>query len=96
MLNRLAEFPLVRWAMRHPRVAAWTVRSVGMIVLLVIEVDDAVTPPQLVALMIACVLVAGACIWIVSWEDDDDTEVTETTEMRAVQATHDADKPVSS
>jgi hypothetical protein len=75
-LNRLAQLPPIRWAMRHPRLAAWIALSVGMIVLLLIEVDDAVTPPQLIALMVACVLVAGACIWIISWEDDDDTETS--------------------
>lgn len=74
MLNSLANFPLIRWAVRHPRLSAWIAVSVGFIVLLLIEVDEAVTPPQLAALMVACVLTAGACIWIVSWEDDDESE----------------------
>lgn len=94
-MQTIAKFPLVRWAMRHPRVAAWIVLSVGMIALLVIEVDDAVTPPQLIALMVACVLVAGACIWIVSWEDDDDTELTETMEVRALKAEQTPEQPHS-
>jgi hypothetical protein len=71
----LARIPLVRWAVRHPRVAAWIVLSVGMVVLLVIEARSiGLLPSQWLALVAACVLVAGACIWIVSWEDSDDTE----------------------
>lgn len=60
--------------MVHPRLAAWIVLSIGMIVLLLIEVRNVgLLPTQIAALMVACVLVAGACIWIVSWEDDDET-----------------------
>lgn len=71
-MNTLSNLPPVRWALRHPRVAAWIVLAVGMIVLLVIEARDVgLLPGQWIALMVACVLVAGACIWIVSWEDDD-------------------------
>jgi len=44
-----------------------------MIVLLVIEARDVgLLPGQWVALLTACVLVAGVCIWIVSWEDADE------------------------
>lgn len=61
--------------MVHPRVAAWVVLSVGMIVLLVIEARNVgLLPGQWVALMAACVLVAGACVWIISWEDEDEGE----------------------
>jgi hypothetical protein len=79
MLNSLMQSAPVRWALRHPRLSAWIALSIGFNVLLLIEVDEAVTPPQLIALMIACVLVAGACIWIVSWEDDDDSESPDST-----------------
>jgi hypothetical protein len=78
----LVKIPLVRWAMRHPRVAAWIVLSVGMVILLVIEARNiGLLPTQWLALVVACVLVAGACIWIVSWEDSD--EEAETTEQPA-------------
>jgi hypothetical protein len=70
-------FPPIRWASRHPRVAAWIVLSVGMVILLVIEAREVgLLPLQWVALIAACVLVAGACIWIVSWEDQDEDEET--------------------
>jgi len=69
----LLSLPPVRWASRHPRVAAWIVLSLGMVILLVIEAREVgLLPLQWVALIVACVLVAGACIWIVSWEDRDE------------------------
>lgn len=73
MLNQLLNIPLVKWAMRHPRVAAWIVLALGMVILLVIEARDVgLLPTQWLALVIATVLVAGACVWIISWEDKDD------------------------
>jgi hypothetical protein len=68
-------FPPIRWASHHPRVAAWIVLSVGMVILLLIEAREVgLLPLQWVALIAACILVAGACIWIVSWEDQDEDE----------------------
>jgi hypothetical protein len=69
-MKALAQFPLVKWALVHPRLAAWIALSVGMVVLLIIDL----LPLQWVALVTACILVAGACIWIVSWEDQDEDE----------------------
>lgn len=71
--NRFASLPGIHWAVRHPRLAAWAVLSLGMIILLVIEARDVgLLATQWLALIAACVLVAGACVWIVSWEDGDD------------------------
>ena len=66
----MQNLPLGNWACRHPRLAAWIVLSVGMVVLLVYEGRDVgLLATQWLALVIATVLVAGACIWIISWED---------------------------
>lgn len=74
-MQRLAELSIVRWARVHPRLAAWIVLSVGMIVILLIEAANVgLLPGQVIALMAACVLVAGACVWIIAWEDADDVE----------------------
>lgn len=71
--NRLERIPGVKWAAQHPRLAAWLVLSVGMVALLVIEARDVgLLPTQWAALVVACVLVAGACVWIISWEDADE------------------------
>lgn len=73
--GRLERIPGVKWALRHPRLAAWIVLAVGMVALLFIEARDVgLLPGQWLALVVACVLVAGACVWIISWEDPDETE----------------------
>jgi Na+(H+)/acetate symporter ActP len=75
--SQIENLPGVKWAMRHPRVAAWIVLSVGMVILLIIEARDVgLLATQWVALIAACVLVAGACVWIISWEDEDETPET--------------------
>lgn len=73
MLKQLSNIPLIRWMSRHPRLAAWIALSVGMVVLLLIEARDVgLLPGQWIALIVATVLVAGACVWIISWEDEDE------------------------
>jgi hypothetical protein len=73
MMNSLSNLPLIRWMGRHPRLVAWIALSVGMVVLLLIEARDiGLLPGQWLALMVATVLVAGACVWIISWEDEDE------------------------
>lgn len=69
-MNMLSKLPGVGWATRHPRLAAWLVLSVGMVTLLIIEAADVgLLPTQWLALIVATILVAGLCIWIVSWQD---------------------------
>lgn len=78
--NGIQGIPPIRWAMRHPRLAAWIVLSIGMVVLLVIEARDVgLLATQWLALIAACVLVAGACVWIISWEDEDEASADEDT-----------------
>lgn len=77
-MKQLEQFPPIRWMMVHPRLAAWIILSLGMVILLVIEARDVgLLPPQWLALIVATTLVAGACVWIISWEDkDEDTPET--------------------
>ena len=71
--------PLIDWASRHPRIAAWVVLALGMVILLVYEGRDVgLLATQWLALIITTVLVAGACIWIISWEDEAETSDEET------------------
>ncbi|MCY4063867.1 MAG: hypothetical protein OXG53_15960 [Chloroflexi bacterium] len=64
--------PAVKWVTQHPRFSAWVVLAAGMVALLVNEARNVgLLPSQWVALIVATVLVAGACIWIISWEDKD-------------------------
>lgn len=78
-MQRLTTLPGIRWAVRHPRLAAWIVLSVGMIAVLVAEARDVgLLPSQWVAMGIATVLVAGLSVWIVSWEDVTDDSASDT------------------
>ncbi len=74
-MQNLQDNPLVKWAATHPRITAWVVLSVGMVALLAIEARNVgLLVTQWIALIIACVLVAGLSIWIISWEDEDEDE----------------------
>jgi hypothetical protein len=65
--------PLVRLVEAHPRLSAWAVLAIGMVILLVIEGRDVgLLPGQWATLIVATVLVAGLSIWIISWEEDED------------------------
>ncbi|GAB1422487.1 hypothetical protein MASR2M15_27210 [Anaerolineales bacterium] len=65
----------MNWIKTHPRISAWLLLSVGMVALLVYEARDVgLLPGQWIALTVATILVAGACIWIISWEDATDAE----------------------
>ncbi len=60
---------IVDWARRHPQLLAWAVLAAGMVAILVWEARDVgLLPGQWVALIVATVLVAGACVWIIGWE----------------------------
>ncbi len=82
MVERLKKQPalgaLIRLVETWPRLSAWIVLSVGCIVLLVYEARDVgLTAGNWIALIVATVLVAGLCIWIVSWEDEDESETSD-------------------
>ena len=86
----MQNIPGMNWISTHPRLAAWFALSVGMVVLLIIEARDVgLLATQWIALILATVLVAGACIWIISWEDDDPTQETDANEPEVTPATDD-------
>ena len=69
----MEDFAPIKWSLTHPRIAAWIALSAGMVALLVIEARDVgLTAGNWIALIVATILVAGLCIWIVSWEDIDE------------------------
>lgn len=60
---------------RHPRLTAWFVLAVGMVIILVISARDVgLLPRQWAALIVAIIGVAGLCVWIIGWEDRDEEE----------------------
>ena len=68
----MENIPGMKWVLSHPRITAWVALAAGMVGLLVYEARNVgLLPSQWVAIIIATILVAGACIWIISWEDKD-------------------------
>lgn len=64
-MTRVKEF-----ASKHPRIASWVVLAIGMVIILVWSAKDVgLLPSQMAALVIATILLAGLCVWIISWED---------------------------
>ena len=81
----MQNFPPIKWAIVHPRVAAWIVLSVCMVVLLVIEAREVgLLFTQWIALIAATVGVAGLCVWIISWEDNSPDDARSTDEIEAI------------
>ena len=61
------------WIKSHPNLTAWIALAVGMVAILVWEARDVgLEGMQWFWLILVTVLVAGACIWIISWGDDEE------------------------
>ena len=64
-----------KWASEHPRLSAWAVLAVGMVIILIWSAKDVgLLVGQWVALIVATILLAGLCVWIIGWEDQEETE----------------------
>ncbi len=56
----------------HPTRLSWAVLAVGMVAIVVLAARSVgFTPGQWLAVIVATILLAGLCVWIISWEDDD-------------------------
>lgn len=71
-----------KFAVNHPQITSWIVLAIGMVILLVWSARDVgFTTSQWAALIVTTILLAGACVWIIGWEDDEcDEEEAGTTE----------------
>ena len=66
---------LKTWILKPPNISAWIVLAAGMVILLVYEARNVgLQGSQWFWLITVTILVAGACIWIISWGDDDEEE----------------------
>ncbi len=64
---------LKSFAGRHPRITAWIALAVGMVIILLWSAKDVgLLPTQLAWLVVATILLAGLCVWIIGWEDNED------------------------
>lgn len=54
----------------HPYLTGWVVLAVGMVLILLLTSGEAhLLPQQLLFLILVTVALAGACVWIVSWDE---------------------------
>ena len=69
---------------QHPRLAAWAVLAVGFVAILVWSARDVgFSAGQWVALIAATIGLAGLCVWIIGWEDEEEDEDTGQEEPQA-------------
>jgi hypothetical protein len=60
---------LIKRIGQHPNLVAWFVLSVGMVLMVLYAAKDVgFQTGQMLVLVIATVLLAGACVWIINWE----------------------------
>ena len=65
--------PTKNWIKSHPNLTAWIALAIGMVAILVWEARDVgLEGMQWFWLILVTILVAGACIWIISWGDDEE------------------------
>lgn len=57
------------WVDRHPLIVAWIALAIGMVaILLYTSRDVGLQPSQTFAMVVATIALAGACVWIISWD----------------------------
>ncbi len=66
------------FAKNHPQIVAWIVLAIGMVIILVWSAKDVgFTAGQWAALVVTTILLAGACVWIIGWGDEEEEEEIE-------------------
>jgi hypothetical protein len=64
-----------RWVGQHPQLTAWAALAVGMVIILVWSARDVgLQTGQWAALIVATILLAGLCVWIIGWGGGEDEE----------------------
>lgn len=67
------------FAERHPQITAWIVLAIGMVIILVLSARQVgFTASQWAALIVTTILLAGACVWIIGWGEDEEAEIEAT------------------
>ena len=67
------------WGRSHPYLTCWIVLAIGMVIMLLASSTQAgLLPSQLAFLAVMTVLLAGGCVWIISWDSDEDEATEET------------------
>lgn len=54
---------------QHPRLVAWFVLAVFMVLMLLWSAKDVgLLPRQMAVLVVSTIILAGLCAWIIGWE----------------------------
>jgi len=54
---------------KHPLLSGWIGLAIGMVAILLFAAKDVgLLPTQMAALVATTVILAGLCVWIISWE----------------------------
>ena len=86
-----------KFAGNHPQITSWIVLAIGMVIILAWSAKDVgFTTSQWVALIITTILLAGACVWIIGWEDDEDEAAQEDQVEEQKEAEESAEKETES
>jgi hypothetical protein len=60
---------------KHPNLVSWAVLAIAMVIVLLVAARDVgFQLTQWLALIGATVALAGACVWIISWETPDEAD----------------------
>ena len=63
------------WASAHPKLSSWTLLALGMVIILIIAARDVgLLWNQWLWMILATIGLAGLCVWIIGWEDDEEDE----------------------
>ncbi len=66
------------WVNRHPQLTAWAVLAVGMVAILIWAARDVgLEAGQWAAMIVATILLAGLCVWIIGWNGEEEEEEQE-------------------
>jgi hypothetical protein len=66
----------------HAQITAWIALAIGMVIILVWSAKDVgFTSSQWTALIVTTILLAGACVWIIGWGDEDEAEAEGTEQV---------------
>ena len=64
-----------QFIIQHPRLTAWFVLAIGMVIILVWSARDVgLLAGQWAALIVATIGLAGLCVWIIGWEEGEEEE----------------------
>jgi hypothetical protein len=64
-----------KWVGKHQALTAWFVLATGMVAILIFEARSVgLEGSQWFWLITLTVLVAGLCVWIINWGDDDEAD----------------------